>query len=290
MNPWVAAARPKTLVAGIIPVALGSALAAEKHDFRLGVFVAALGGALAIQIGTNYVNDAADFERGADTEERLGPPRMAAQGLLTPKALYAGAGVAFLLALFFGVYLIALAGMPILAIGLVSILFAIAYTAGPFPLAYLGLGDIFVLIFFGLVAVLGTFYAHALEIKRDAVYLAFATGIQGMALIAVNNLRDIPTDIKAGKKTLAVRLGDKGSRWYYCALLFLPYFFWIPFAARLPLYSAFLPFLSFPLAVKNMNLGFGITDRREFNGLLAKTAALQLVFGALACLSLVLPK
>jgi 1,4-dihydroxy-2-naphthoate octaprenyltransferase len=290
MNPWIAAARPKTLVAGIIPVALGSALAAEKHDFRLGVFVAALGGALAIQIGTNYVNDAADFERGADTEERLGPPRMAAQGLLTPKALYKGAALSFFLALLFGIYLIALAGMPILAIGLVSILFAIAYTAGPFPLAYLGLGDIFVLIFFGLVAVLGTFYAHALEIKRDAIYLAFATGIQGMALIAVNNLRDIPTDIKAGKKTLAVRLGDKGSRWYYCALLFLPYFFWIPFAARLPLYSAFLPFLSFPLAVKNMNLGFGIADRREFNGLLAKTAALQLVFGALACLSLVLPK
>jgi 1,4-dihydroxy-2-naphthoate polyprenyltransferase len=290
MNPWIAAARPKTLVAGIIPVALGSALAAEKNDFRLGVFVAALGGALAIQVGTNYVNDAADFERGADTEERLGPPRMAAQGLLTPKALYKGAGVAFFLAFLFGIYLIALAGMPILAIGLVSILFAIAYTAGPFPLAYLGLGDIFVLIFFGLVAVLGTFYAHALEIKRDAVYLAFATGIQGMALIAVNNLRDIPTDIKAGKKTLSVRLGDKGSRWYYCALLFLPYFFWVPFAARLPLYSAFLPFLSFPLAVMNMNLGFGITDRREFNGLLAKTAALQLIFGALACLSLVLPK
>lgn len=290
MNPWIAAARPKTLVAGIIPVALGSALAAEKHDFRLGVFVAALGGALAIQIGTNYVNDAADFERGADTEERLGPPRMAAQGLLTPKALYVGAAVAFLLALAFGIYLIALAGMPILAIGLVSILFAIAYTAGPFPLAYLGLGDIFVLLFFGLVAVLGTFYAHALEIKRDAVYLAFATGIQGMALIAVNNLRDIPTDIKAGKRTLAVRLGDKGSRWYYATLTFLPYFFWVPFAARLPLYSAFLPFLTFPLAMKNASRCFEITDRREFNGLLAKTAALQLLFGALACLSLVLPK
>lgn len=290
MNPWIAAARPKTLVAGIIPVALGSALAAEKHDFRLGVFVAALGGALAIQIGTNYVNDAADFERGADTEERLGPPRMAAQGLLTPKALYLGAAVAFLAALTFGIYLIAMAGMPILAIGLVSILFAIAYTAGPFPLAYLGLGDIFVLIFFGLVAVLGTFYAHALEIKRDAIYLAFATGIQGMALIAVNNLRDIPTDIKAGKRTLAVRLGDKGSRWYYSALTFLPYFFWVPFAARLPLYSAFLPFLTLPLAVKNVNRCFEITDRREFNGLLAKTAALQLAFGALACLSLVLPK
>lgn len=290
MNPWVAAARPKTLVAGIIPVALGSALAFEKNDFRLGVLVAALGGALAIQVGTNYVNDAADFERGADTEERLGPPRMAAQGLLTPKALYAGSALAFLLAFLFGIYLVFQAGLPILAIGLVSILFAVAYTAGPFPLAYLGLGDLFVLIFFGLVAVLGTFYAHALEIKRDAIYLAFATGIQGMALIAVNNLRDIPTDVKAGKKTLAVRLGDKGSRWYYAALCFLPFFFWVPFASRLPMHSAFLPFLAFPLAVNNVNRCFGISDRREFNGLLAKTAGLQLLFGALACLSLVLPK
>lgn len=290
MNPWIAAARPKTLVAGLIPVALGSALAAERHELRLGVFVAALVGALAIQIGTNYVNDAADFQRGADTEERLGPPRMAAQGLLSPKSLYAGAGIAFLVALLFGIYLVALAGFPILVIGLVSILFAVAYTAGPFPLAYLGLGDFFVLIFFGLVAVLGTYYAHTLEIRRDAVYLAFATGIQGMALIAVNNLRDIPTDTKVGKKTLAVRLGDTGSRWYYAALAMLPYFFWVPFAIRLPLTTAFLPFLTFPLAVANMSRCFQITDRREFNALLAKTAALQLLFGALACASLVWPK
>jgi 1,4-dihydroxy-2-naphthoate octaprenyltransferase len=287
MNPWIAAARPKTLVAGLIPVALGSALAAERGHFHTGVFCAALGGAIAIQIGANYVNDAADFQKGADTEDRLGPPRMAAQGLLSPKALYLGAATAFLLALCFGLYLIAQAGLAILAIGLVSILFAVAYTAGPFPLAYLGLGDLFVLIFFGLVAVLGTYYSHALSLRRDAWYLAFATGFHGVSLIAVNNLRDIPTDEKAGKKTIAVRLGDKGSRIYYSILLMLPYFFWIPFAIRLPLKTAFLPYLSFPMAVKNMQLCFEITDRRRFNGLLGTTAALQLLFGALACMSLV---
>ena len=139
MLPWILAARPKTLVAGLVPVLLGSAFALQRSSFRLGIFLCALLGALAIQVGTNYVNDASDFEKGADTADRLGPPRMAASGLLSPRSLYLGASLWFLVAFAFGTYLIAQAGIAMLAIGLLSILFAVLYTAGPFPLAYLGL-------------------------------------------------------------------------------------------------------------------------------------------------------
>ncbi|MGZ3685005.1 MAG: 1,4-dihydroxy-2-naphthoate octaprenyltransferase, partial [Bdellovibrionota bacterium] len=233
MRPWILAARPKTLVAGLIPVMLGSAFAFREGGFQWAIFLCALCGALAIQIGTNYVNDASDFEKGADASDRLGPPRMAASGFLTPRALYAGAACWFLAAFLFGAFLIAQAGIWMLVIGLSSIFFAVIYTAGPFPLAYLGLGDIFVLLFFGLVAVLGTVFAHTHSLEKGAVYLALATGFHGMSLIAVNNLRDIPTDIRAGKKTLAVRLGDHASRIYVGVLSFLPYLCWWPVASEM---------------------------------------------------------
>lgn len=287
MSPWIAASRPKTLVAGIIPVVLGSAFAFHEGGFQSGIFLCALLGALSIQIGTNYVNDASDFERGADTAERLGPARMAASGLLTPRALYAGAGLSFLAALLFGLYLILAAGWPMLGIGLFSIFFAIIYTAGPFPLAYLGLGDLFVLIFFGLVAVLGTVFAHLQTVPPASIYLALTTGLHGVSLIAVNNLRDIPTDIRAGKRTLAVRIGDRGSRFYYAALVFLPFLIWCPVGSVLSAPLRWLPFLSLPLALLNTREVFAIQDRRQFNRLLGKTAGLQLVFGLLATLALV---
>lgn len=287
MFPWFAAARPKTLVAGLVPVVLGSAFAFHQGAFQLGIFLAALFGALAIQVGTNYVNDASDFERGADTKDRLGPPRMAAAGLLTPRSLYVGAGVCFLVALAFGAYLIAAAGPWMLAIGLCSIFFAVIYTAGPFPLAYLGLGDLFVLIFFGLVAVLGTVFAHVGFVATGAIWLALATGFHGMGLIAVNNLRDIPTDVLAGKKTLAVRLGDRASRVYVAILEFLPFLCWVPLARSLGGWAAWLPLLALPLALANSIRCFRISDRREFNALLAKCAALQLLFGLLASAALV---
>ena len=290
MRPWILAARPKTLVAGLIPVVLGSALAYRDGGFQWRIFLCALVGALAIQIGTNYVNDASDFEKGADTIDRLGPARMAASGLLTPRALYAGAAVWFLAAFFFGGYLIAQAGVWMLVIGLSSIFFAVIYTAGPFPLAYLGLGDLFVLIFFGLVAVLGTVFAHTQTLGSRAVFLALATGFHAMSLIAVNNLRDIPTDIRAGKKTLAVRLGDRSSRIYVSMLSFLPYFCWLPVARELGGFLALLPVLSLPLALANVLACFRVVDRRDFNSLLGRCAGLQLAFGLLASLSLVLSR
>lgn len=290
MNPWIAAARPKTLVAGIIPVLVGSALAFHAGNYSTLVFISALLGALSIQVGTNYVNDAADFERGADTNERLGPPRMAALGILSPKKLYTGATIAFLIAVFFGFFLIQAAGVGILWIGLISIFFAIIYTAGPFPLAYLGLGDFFVLIFFGIVAVLGTEYAHTKEIGSNSLLLSIAIGLHATSLIAVNNLRDIPTDIKAGKKTLAVRMGDGASRIYYSAIVLLPFFLWLPHGLPLGRVSLFLPYLSLPIALSNIYLCFKIKDRKDFNPLLARSALVQLLFGILLSLSLVINK
>lgn len=286
MSPWFLAARPKTLVAGAIPVVMGSSLAVRLGTFQWGVLVAALLGSLSIQVATNYVNDAADFERGADTKDRLGPPRMAASGILSPRALYRASIAWFVLAFLAGSYLIIAAGPPILIIGIFSIVFAVAYTAGPFPLAYLGLGDLFVLIFFGLVAVLGTVFSHGREITAEAWWLAFSTGFHAVALIAVNNLRDIPTDQLAGKRTLSLRLGEQRAKQYYAALLFLPYLCWLPIALRLPLWAAALPLLSLPIAIKNARRCFTITERRDFNVLLGKTAALQLLFGALASFAL----
>lgn len=288
MNYWVAAARPKTLTAGFVPVLVGSAIAFHEGSFQLFVFFATLFGAIAIQIGTNYVNDAADFEKGADTSERLGPPRMANSGHLSPKQLYVGAGFFFLLAFLFGAYLISIAGIGMLWIGLFSIFFAVIYTAGPFPLAYLGLGDLFVLIFFGFVAVLGTEYAHTGAFSTQALILALAIGLHGVSLIAVNNLRDIPTDAKVGKKTLSLRIGDTNSRFYYAATVLLPFLIWFPFGYRLGGISFLLPYLAIPLAIKNILSCFKIEDRRQFNPLLGKSAGVQLLFGIFLSLALVL--
>lgn len=290
MKAWLLAARPKTLVAGLVPVFLGSALAYKTGEFSLLVFLCALGGSLCIQIATNFVNDAADFERGADTEERLGPQRMAASGLLTSRALYVGAAAAFAVSFLLGLILIREAGIVMLWIGLVSIFCGVIYTAGPFPLAYLGLGDFFVFIFFGLVAVIGTYFAHAKQVTMASVLLASAAGLHSTALIAINNLRDIPTDIKARKITLAVRMGEPAAKIYYTTLIFLPLFIWLPFAASLQTIWGFLPFAVIPLASRAAIQCFQIQDRREYNKLLARTALVQLLFGVLITVSLVVSR
>lgn len=285
MSPWILAARPKTLTAGIVPVVLGSALAYRDGIFSWAIFLSALLGSLAIQIGTNYVNDAADFQKGADDENRLGPPRMAASGKLSVRALYWGAALSFLASVLFGAYLIYLAGPWILAIGLFSIFFAVIYTAGPFPLAYLGLGDLFVFIFFGLVALNGTYFSQTNEIGKSSLLLSIVVGLQGMALIAVNNLRDIPTDVKVSKRTLAVRMGDRLSRYYYCLLTILPFLFWLmAFGANT---WGYLPMLALPLALWNCTVCLSVDNRLLFNVLLARSAALQMLFGVLATISLI---
>ena len=287
MSPWLAAARPKTWSAGIVPVLLGSALAWHDSEFHLPVFVAALLGGLFIQIATNYINDGADFLRGADTEEHLGPPRMAQAGLITPKALFVGAGICFFVATLCGSYLIAQAGWPILLLGVISILCAIAYTAGPAPLAYVGLGDLFVLLFFGFAAVMGTYFCHTNNLGgMPAILISLIVGLQGVSLIAVNNTRDISTDLKVGKKTMAARMGRKNSNIYYSFTQLLPFALVLLLSLELQSRLILGLLLLLPLAGKNARRIFRLREGKEFNFLLADTAKLQMLFGL--ALSLIL--
>ena len=213
MNPWLLAARPKTLAAAIVPVLVGMALAINSHTrLHWMSFLYALGGALFIQIGTNLVNDALDFKRGADTHERLGPLRVTQAGLLSANAVLAGAYVCFGLAALCGIPLILRGGWPIVVIGVVSILAAYAYTGGPYPLAYHGLGEVFVMIFFGLTAVGGSYYVQRLTIDIGVLIEGFAVGALAVILLAINNLRDIANDRASNKRTLAARFGERFAR------------------------------------------------------------------------------
>lgn len=284
MSPWVIAARPKTWSAGIIPVIATSALAWRRAEFSLAIFFAALFGSLFIQIATNYINDGADFLRGADTEERLGPPRMAQMGLITPKKLFWGAGLCFLLATLCGAYLIAQAGWMIFLLGLVSILCAIAYTAGPAPLAYVGLGDLFVLIFFGFAAVIGTYFCHTHSLGGwPTILLSLIIGLHGVSLIAVNNTRDIPTDLKVGKMTMSARMGRPAASYYYAATQLLPFLLLAPLAYKLHSLLLLLPMLFLPLAIQNVLKIFAADDGGDFNRLLVATAKLQVLMGLSIC-------
>lgn len=209
---WILAARPKTLFAAVAPVILGSALAAADSSFSPVAGLAALAGAVLIQIGTNLANDYWDGVKGADTPDRLGPPRAVACGLLPAPSVLAGAAVAFGLAAAAGLILFALAGWPVLVIGALSILCGLAYTAGPFPLAYVGLGDVFTFLFFGLAATAGTYFVHAGVFSPVAVLAGVMPGLYSVVLIALNNLRDRDGDLRAGKRTLAVRFGGSFAR------------------------------------------------------------------------------
>ncbi len=286
MNPWLAAARPKTLVAGLVPVLVGSAAAAHVGTASFTVFISALLGALLIQIGTNYVNDAADFLRGADNSSRIGPPRMAQLGLITPKQLYWGAFLCFAFATVFGVLLTVHAGWPILAIGFFSILAAIAYTAGPVPLAYYGLGDLFVLIFFGWVAVCGTFFAHGNHLSLETYILGSAVGFHAMALIAVNNIRDIITDIEAGKRTIAVRIGEKNSKIYILFLLAAPYVLMGWLLAGSSDRALLIVFISAPVALIAGKKIAKASSPEHYLSALPIVALVQLAFGILLSIAL----
>lgn len=218
---WALAARPKTLPAAAAPVFIGTGLAALRGGFAAGPAIAALLGALLIQVATNLANDYYDFVRGGDTDDRIGPTRVTQAGLVAPEAVRRA--MLFVLAAAFtvGIYLVSVGGWPIVWIGLASLVCAVAYTGGPFPLAYHGLGDLFVFVFFGLVAVSGTVWVQTLTFPREALWAGAGVGALSTAILVVNNLRDIPTDREAGKRTLAVRLGVSGSRAQYVGLLAL---------------------------------------------------------------------
>jgi 1,4-dihydroxy-2-naphthoate octaprenyltransferase len=280
------AARPRTLVAAVVPVAVGTAVAAHEGSVRPLAALAALAGALLIQVATNLVNDYYDFVRGADTAERVGPTRVTQAGLIAPSRVLAAAGLVALAAMGLGSYLVWLGGWPIVIIGLLSLLAGFAYTGGPYPLGYHGLGDVFVFVFFGIVAVSGTAYVQTGSWSSLAFAASIPVGALSTALIVVNNLRDAATDAKTGKRTLAVRLGESFVRGEYVSLLVLA------FATPLALWAlgrvsplAMLAWIALPLALAPLRL-----VRREqgaaLNRGLALTARLQLAFGLLFAIGL----
>jgi len=204
---WMAAVRPKTLGAAVAPVLMGTAMAWEAGHFHALAALCALLGALLIQVGTNFSNDYADFARGADTGARKGPLRVTQAGLVTPATMRRATAGVFALAFLVGLYLVWRGGWPILVVGLLSILSGVLYTAGRYALAYLGIADLFVLVFFGPVAVGGTYYVQALTVDAPVLVAGLAPGLLSMAILLVNNIRDVEEDRQAGKRTLIVRLG-----------------------------------------------------------------------------------
>jgi 1,4-dihydroxy-2-naphthoate octaprenyltransferase len=283
---WLLAARPRTLTAAVAPVVVGTAVAAAYGGFRPLPALAALLTAMCIQIGTNFANDFHDFQRGADTHERVGPQRVTQSGLVAPRTVRAAALGTFGVALAIGIYLAVVGGWPILITGLASIAAGWAYTGGPWPFGYHGLGDLFVFVFFGLVATAGTTYVQLHAVPPAAWIAAVPVGALATAILVVNNLRDIATDARAGKRTLAVRLGADATRVEYVALLVLAFaapFALLPFAPPWVL----LPLASLPLAAAPLRLVFR-GQGAELNAALGATARLQLAYGALLALGLVL--
>jgi len=282
MNAWVLAARPATLPAGVAAVVVGSALAGADGVFAWGLFLVTMFAAIAIQIGVNFANDLADAQKGADTETRIGPTRAVAAGLLTPGQMKRGIVVMFGLAALAGLYLIWTAGWVILAIGVVSIIAALGYTNGPVPYGYYGLGEVFVFVFFGLVATVGTRYVYDRTAPGDAWWSAVAMGLLAAAILVANNVRDIDTDRTAGKRTLAVILGRTAARWLYAAMVAGAYATVAGAVATrvLPAW-VLLTFISLPLAVTPMRTIFTETAGPPLIAVLKATARLQLVFAAL---------
>jgi len=287
LKHWVLAARPKTLTAAAAPVLVGTGLAAHLAGVAVLPALAALVGALLIQVGTNLANDYYDFVRGGDTEERVGPTRVTQAGLIAPESVKRAMILVLGLAMLVGVYLVVVGGWPVVAIGLASVACAVLYTGGPYPLAYHGLGDVFVFVFFGLVAVGGTYWVQALAWPPDALLAGTALGSLSTALLVVNNLRDIATDAKAGKRTLAVRIGPTGTKVEYVALLAV--------AAAAPAVgvtllgwppAALAALLVAPLCLSPLRAVLHYREPRELLPALGGTARVTALYGLLLALGL----
>ena len=285
------AARPRTLPAAIAPVLVGTAAAVEFAGrlLRVGAFVAALVGSIFIQIGTNLANDYSDAKRGADTVDRLGPVRVTSAGLVTPQRVLVATWIAFGVAVACGIYLTVVAGIVILLIGAVSIAAGVLYTGGPRPYGYAGLGEVFVFLFFGLVAVNGSYYVQVEQLDALPLGLSIAVGFLATAILVVNNVRDIETDRRAGKNTLAVRMGRANAVNLY-RLLVLGAYVVLPIAllageaGPLPL----IGLLSLPLAIKPLRTMSNRTDGPALNAALAGTGALLGAFSLLVSVGLLI--
>lgn len=286
---WVEAARPKTLAAAFVPVLVGATIAYQHELINWMATTVALICAFLIQIGTNFANDYFDFVKGADTEERIGFERATAKGLISPKTMLNATIICMALAFVFGLYLVWIGGTVVLIIGLLSLLFGVLYTGGPFPLGYNGLGDLFVFIFFGIVAVMTTYYVNALAWSMDTFWASLAVGALCTNILVVNNLRDVEQDKIAGKKTLGVLFGETMLKVEYTVMLLLafsvpPHFYfqlgygeWI-----------FLPFLILPVALLHTKTIWTETEKRNLNQQLEKTAKFMTLFGLLFSIGIIL--
>jgi len=282
---WLMAFRPKTLTACLVPIITATALVrALKLDLDIWVVVLSLFASFFIQIGTNLVNDAVDFKKGADTEKRIGPQRVTQSGLFTYKQVMAAAGICFMLAVLCGIPLVIKGGIPILVIGILSVLMGYAYTMGPIPLAYFGLGDLFVILFFGLVAVMGVFFLHTKEWDFQSFWLGLQIGFHATVLIAINNLRDADGDREVNKKTLAVRFGKSFARYeiaFLCLAPFVMNYYWWSYGLKA---AALISLLALPLALLVSKNIFRTEPGSVYNKFLGQSALLHLLFGLLLSL------
>lgn len=282
LRVWFAAARPKTLWAGICPVVAGTAMAYEAGGLHVPSSICALLGAILIQVGANFANDYFDYVQGADRSDRIGPVRVTQAGLVPPQAMLVGAILVFIAACAPGLYIVYRGGWPFVIIGLTSIACGILYTAGPVALGYIGLGDLFVLVFFGPVAVGGTFYVQALRINGDVIVAGIAAGLFSVAILTVNNLRDIEQDRRAGKRTLAVRYGRRFARAEFIAAVFIasvviPVHFFI--AHRNP--RLLLPMITLAAAMPTIYTVLRRVEGPVLNDALAATGKLLLMWTVL---------
>lgn len=278
---WLLASRPKTLLAAVVPVMVGTALAVNVGRYSFIITIIALICSLLIQVGTNFTNDLYDYLKGADTKKRKGPVRVLSSGLISPKEMKAGIFITFLAAFILGLYLVYAGGLIILAIGILSIIAGLAYTAGPYPLAYKGLGDIFVFMFFGLIGTMATYYLHTNEISLPSFFSAIPVGALITNILVVNNFRDINEDRQAGKNTLAVKLGRTFTKYQFIFLIA------VSFLTPLVLFLLFdfnvwifLPYLTLPVAFNITKMLFTL-DGQQLNKTLELTAKLSALYGIL---------
>jgi 1,4-dihydroxy-2-naphthoate octaprenyltransferase len=287
-NSWLLASRPKTLLAAVVPVMVGSALAVSMNKFFLPYSIVALLCSILIQIGTNFTNDLYDYLKGSDTVKRKGPRRVLASGLITVKEMRLAIILVFGLTFLLGLYLVYSIGILILWVGIISIFAGIIYTAGPFPLAYNGLGDVFVFIFFGIVGTMGTYYLHTQEISMIAFLVSVPVGALITNILVVNNYRDIEEDREANKKTLAVILGRPFSRWQFIFLILVSYItstvLYLYFNYNLWI---FLPFATLPLAIILIKMLYTLNGE-ALNKTLELSAKFAGLYGLLFSIGLIL--
>ena len=288
MHKWIIAIRLKTLPAAISPVLLGSSLSYKYGYFSLLIFFMTLFAAILIQIGTNFANDVYDFEKGTDRDDRLGPVRATQAGLISPKKMKFSMLGTFSLAILVGCYLAWIGGLPIVFIGIASIIAGIAYTGGPYPLGYNGFGELFVFLFFGVIAVPGTYFLQTGTFTYLSIWLGSCMGMLSTAILVVNNIRDIDTDKVTGKKTLAVYFGILFSYIEFIILIIGPYLILLYLMINKNLDSSiYIVFLSLPIGLK-LIFELIINKGIKLNTVLSSTAKLLFIFSLLCSIGLVI--